>query len=279
MEVFSAQPGAPELTLGGFYANLDPVQIRNIDGLGPVKADIMTTAFATGDGELFQGAIVGKRNIVLTLGLNPNWTDQTMSSLRQLLYRYLLPKSWTKLRFFSDQMNTVDIEGYVESFEPNIFSQDPEVQVSVICPKPDFIEVDATIYYGTVDDGTAELEFEYFGTVEAGFEVRIDNSAENLAYTGPLDISMMQEPNDAEVFSIDPVTIDGTQYFKLSTVKGAKRAQTIELADGGATNLLAVVTGDSVWPSVKPGTNVFSVAALEPGQAWSMAFFNRYGGL
>lgn len=279
MEVFSAQPGAPELTLGGFYPNLDPVQIRGIDGLGPVKADILTTPFATGDGEIHQGSIVGKRNIVMTLGLNPNWVDQTVSSLRRQLYRYLLPKSWTKLRFFSDDMNTVDIEGYVESFEPNIFSQDPEIQVSVICPKPDFIEVDATIYYGTVDDGTAELQFEYLGDVEAGFEVRIDGSVANPSYTGPIDISMMQEPSPPEIFSIDPVTIDGLQYFKLSTVKGQKRAQKILTADGEATNLLAMVSADSVWPTVKPGTNIFSVAAAEDGQAWSMAFFNRYGGL
>jgi hypothetical protein len=77
---------------------------------------------------------------VLTLGLNPNWVDQTVASLRRVLYRYLMPEAWTKLRFFSDDMPTVDIEGYVESFDPNMFTQDPEIQVSIICPKPDFIE-------------------------------------------------------------------------------------------------------------------------------------------
>lgn len=280
MEVFSAQPNAPELALGGFYPNLDPVQMRDIpQGLGPVKADIMSTPFATGKGELYQGSSVGKRNIVMTLGFNPNWRDQTMSSLRQQLYRYFLPEAWTKLRFFSDDMPTVDIEGYVESFEPNIFSQDPEVQISVICLKPDFIEADATIYYGVVDDGSTQLEIDYTGTVETGFEVRIDQTVDNPSYTGPIDISVQQEPEAPQIFTVDPVSIDGTNYFKLSTVRNAKRVQKIARADGSTTNLLAQVSGGSVWPKIKPGKNLFSVGALETGQKWTLAFFNRFGGL
>ena len=54
-------------------ASDDPIHIRDITGLGPVKAEIATTPFATSDGELFQGSTVGKRNIVMTLGFNPDW--------------------------------------------------------------------------------------------------------------------------------------------------------------------------------------------------------------
>lgn len=279
LEVFSAQPNAPELSLGGFSPNLDPVQIREIDGIDPVKATIVSTELATGDGEVYQGSSVGARNIVMKLGLNPDWVDQTVSSLRRLLYRYFLPKAWCKLRFFSDDMETVDIEGYVETFQANMFSQDPEIQISVICHKPDFIAIDSTIYYGIVDDGSAQLEFEYTGTVETGFEVRVDQTVANPAYTGPFDIVMQREPELAQIFSVNPATVDGTHYLKLSTVQNKKRIQTILAADGSATNLLLYVTDESVWPAIKPGMNLFSVGALETGQAWTMAFFNRYGGL
>lgn len=279
MEVFSAQPDAPVLELGGFFPGLDPVQVRNIEGLGPVKAAIMTTQFASGKGEFFQGSQVGKRNIIMSLGLNPEWATQTMASLRHQLYRYLLPEAWCKLRFFSDEFPTVDIEGYVESFEPNMFTQDPEVQISVICPKPDFIEPDATIYYGVVDDGTIEFEFEYLGNVPAGLELRIAQSVDNVSYIGPLHISLQQEPNPAEVFTVDPVKIDGTQYFKLSTSPSAKRVSTLSNMDGTETNLLWYVSRDSSWPLIRPGKNLFKVAANEDGQAWTMAFFNRFGGL
>lgn len=279
VEVLSAQPDAPELSLGGFFSNLDPVQLRDIDGLGPVKAEIATEAFATSDGEFFQGATIGKRNIVFKLGLNPNWVDQTVASLRRQLYRYWLPKSWTKLRFFSDDMDTVDIEGYVESFDPNMFSEDPEIQVSIICPKPDLIEPDATIYYGVVDDGTAEFEFEYLGNVPAGFELVINQTADNVSYTGPINVSTQWETEPPELFTIDPVTIDGTFSFKLSTIRNAKRVQRIPNAGGSPVNMLMNVPNESVWPQIRPGTNLLKVYGNEIGQAWTLAFFNRYGGL
>lgn len=279
MEVYSSQPDAPELPLGGLMPNDDPVQIKNIDGLGPVVASITTTPYATGRGELYQGSSVGKRNIVLTLGYNPDWAGlQTIGTLRQLLYRYLMPEAWCKLRFFTDELPPVDIEGYVESFEPNIFSEDPEVQISVLCPKPDFVDANATLIEGVVDNGTIEQEFIYTGTVDTGYELVIKETDDNPAYSGNLAVvSTAQE--QVQIFEINPISVDGTKYFKLSTIRGAKRAQTVSVADGALTNLLSGITSDSVWPVVKPGQNTLSVIASENGQAWTLAYFNRFGGL
>src|SRR3954454_24463935 len=120
MAVLSPQPSVPELPLGRFMPNNEVIQIRNIEGLGPVKSDISKTPYATGRGDLFQGSSTGTRNIVLTLGLNPNWATQTMTSLRQLLYRYFMPENWVSLRFVSDELPLVGIRGIVEGFEPNL---------------------------------------------------------------------------------------------------------------------------------------------------------------
>lgn len=281
VEVFSAQPGAPELSLGGFFPNLDPVQIREIDGIGPVKADIVSTPFATADGELYQGASVGKRNIVMKLGFNPNWIDQTISSLRQLLYRYLLPKAWIKLRFHSDDLPILEIEGYVESCDPNIFSQDPEMVVSIICHKPDFIDVDATIIYGVVDDGSNIEEIDYTGTVDTGFEVRVAGSVAVPAYTGLVRVQAWREPEVPSDLIVDPVTINGDQYYKMSSAKSARRVLAINWESGEAANLLMYMTDESVWPVLRPGTNLFTVASAPDGrgQEWTLAYYTRYGGL
>lgn len=277
VELYSPLPSAPELPLGGFMPNDDPIQILDIQGLGPVKAELQSTPFATGRGELYQGSSTGKRNITLNLGFNPNWANQTISSLRQMLYAYLLPEAWVKLRFFSDEMPTVDIEGYVESLEPNIFSQDPQLQASIICPKPDFTEIDATILRGIVDDGTHEEVFDYIGTVPVGFELRIDGTGANASYTGPVSVSLTFI--ETEIFEVDSVTIDTTRYLKLSTRSQNKRISSIELADGSVTNLLSKVTDESLWPILRPGPNVLKVIANEPNQAWTFAYFNRFGGL
>ena len=277
IEVFSAQPGVSELALGGSLASADPVHIRNVDGLGPVKAEVATTPFATSDGVLYQGSSIGFRNIVLTMGFAPNWEDQTISSLRQILYGYLLPKAWTKLRFYSDDLPVVDIEGYVESLEPNIFAQDPEMVCSIICPKPDFIDPDAVLITGTVDDGSIENVINYIGTVPTGIELRVQNTVANIAYTGPLLVNINN--GDDEFFQIDPVTIDADGYFKLSSIANLKRAQLVDPLDDSITNLLTHVTAISGWPRLRPGENVLTVVADEDDQAWTLAYFNRFGGL
>lgn len=278
LELFSRQPSAPTLPLGGFMPSDDPVFVRNIDGLGPVKADVLTTELASGRDELYKDSKSGKRNIVLSLGLNPNWVDQTMSTLRQFLYAYLIPQQWCKLRFTSNHMPTVDIEGYVESFDPNMFSEDPEIQVSIICPKPDFIEIESTIYTGVVGDGTTELEFVYLGTVDTGFELRIEASEANADYNGSITIKNTAWDIE-QIFVADPVVVNLLKYFKMSSLRGAKRVQNVAASGGAITNLLAKMTDDSVWPILMPGENLFSVAGEEPGQLWTFAYFNRFGGL
>lgn len=275
MEVFGSGP-APTLSLGGVMASDDPVQIRGIDGLGPVKSDITSTPSGSSRGETFQGASTGKRNIVLSLGLNPNWATQTMSSLRQQLYGYFMTEQWCKLRFFSDELPTTDIEGYVESFDPNMFSQDPEIQISIINPRPDFIEVDPTLVKGTVDDGTIQQVVNYLGTVSAGLELRVDRSAEVPSYTGPLTITV-ENSKGITTIAVDPVTIDVVKSYKMSSVQGQKRVQNEDLSTGDTTNLLKIKTGD--WPELRPGENLISVSANTPGQTWTLGFFNRFGGL
>lgn len=289
MEIFSQVPGAPELLLSGFYGpSDDPVVMRNIEGLGPVKADISSTPLASGRGEVPQGSSTGKRNIVLTLGLNPDWAgSQTMSSLRQQLYRYLLPEQWTKLRIYSDELPVVDIEGIVESFEPNIFSQDPELQVSILCHQPDFIAVEADIHVEPIIDAWSPHTFEYVGTVPTGFELQIDPTTDamltggpNEAYTGSLTITLDSDLDPVpQVFTVDPVTIDADKYFKLSTIQNDKRVQSIAVVDGIRTNLLGGMSAESVWPKINLGINRIKVEAAEDGQKWTLAYFTRFGAL
>lgn len=254
----------------------DPVHIRDIQGLGPVKAEITTTPSGTSRGSAYQGSSVDKRNIVLTLGYNPNWVNQTIAGLRQLLYGYFMTQQWVKLRFFSDELPTVDIEGYVEDFDPNHFSQDPEIQISIICAKPDFIEIDASIYTGIVDDGTTWLEIDYQGSVSSGLELRVDRSVDLPAYSGPVTISV-ENFQGVQALLLDTVTIDTTKSYKMSSVQGQKRVQTEALTDGAVTNLLKNKSGD--WPQLQPGENLINVQANQPGQKWTLAYFNRFGGL
>src|SRR4051812_37225536 len=115
LEVFSDRSSAPLLPLTGDYAGGDSIQIKSIEGLGPIKATVNTAQLGSGVGKSFSGSTIGDRNIVITVGLNPNWAVKSMASLRQELYSYFMTQQKTKLIFHSTHLPTVSIEGIVEA--------------------------------------------------------------------------------------------------------------------------------------------------------------------
>lgn len=279
MEIASSYSHAPNLPLSSdFVPNNDPVQIRSIEGLGPVKAEVASTPFATGRGDLYQGSSTGKRNIVLTLGLNPNWIDQTMASLRQLLYRYFMVETWATLRFFTEELPVVTIRGVVESFEPNIFSEDPEIQISILCPKPDFFGVDATIVRGTVDNDN-QIVIDYEGSAPTGFELRIQSTPALVSYSGNMNIINQAVGIDQQVFRLRSIQINPSLYLQMNTVRSTRRVYSVTIPGAVEVNILAKMETVSSWPELFPGENLFSVEADLEGQKWTLAYFNRFGGL
>jgi hypothetical protein len=160
------------------WANVDPLvlnvinpsdtdlfEVRNIDGLGPVKADVNTTPRSI-PGVSFVGTNVGGRNIVLTLGLNPDWDDWTFSRLRRFLDKFFMPEQQVRLVFETMEFSPVEISGYIEANEPNMFSKDPEHQISIICPDLYFRSVDIVTYLARTDEDPLEIDYE--GNVATG---------------------------------------------------------------------------------------------------------------
>lgn len=286
IEVVSSLPGPPALPLGGFVPNDEAVQILGIEGLGPVKADLSSSPFATGRGEQFQGGSTGKRNLVFTFGLNPNWVDQTMGALRQLLYQYFMPETWAKYKFFTDELPEVEINGIVESFEPNIFSQDPQIQVSVICPKPDFIEANATLLMGKtlqfpiegIPDPELAQPIGYSGTVPSGFELRIHANEAVPAFEGQLFVSNAVGDLYQELGS-EMASANALRYLKLNTVRTMRQFYNVVYENQEEINILARMEKNSSWPEFSPGENKLMILTSQPGLDWTLGYFNRFGGL
>lgn len=123
------------------FFNSDPTgfNIRKIDGLGPVKADIATTKIVTSDGDIYNSARANGRNIVLTLGfiIKPDIGMNTIEDCRQKTYKYFPLKKKLKFIVTTDNRELYTY-GYVESNEPDIWSKDETTQISIICPSPWF---------------------------------------------------------------------------------------------------------------------------------------------
>lgn len=261
----------------------EQLPIRNIDGLGPVTTPVNTAALGSLDSEFYVGGQMGKRNIVLTFGANPDWVDQSVTSLRAALYKIFMPKSLVRLQFFSDYLPTVQIDGYVESLEPNMFSKDPEIQISVVCPSPDFVASTFTFINGTVDDNPdffTAVDIDYIGTRPTGIQVLVSTSETTPTYVGPITIGVESVENLETV--TEQITfnasVDADDFVILTTTPGNKTI--IQYAEvGSGVSLLSTVSGTYKWPQLRPGLNKFDVSADTAGQNWGLAYYARFGGL
>ncbi len=187
---------APEKT--GLY-------VKSITGLGPGKATINTTEVVTNDGSIFNSARSLERNIVMTLGfLQVPGITETIEDARQLTYKYFPKKKSLRFLIITDNRE-LEIYGYTESNEPNIFSKDETTQISIICPDPLFYSVGSNI---TVFNGIDFL-FEFpFENNTVGVPVTI---IPGLATQFQLLVSELPETGDPTKFYFVPV--EGSDYY------------------------------------------------------------------
>lgn len=138
--------------------------VKKIDGLEPVKADISGSPYATIPGFFVQNTHVGKRNIVVTLGgeyYNPTSNDALLNNVlepherRMAIYQDFTPGSPVRISLivapstvsfsaneFADVYTSeykYYVDGIVESIDSNPFSDNNDIQISVLCSSPYFI--------------------------------------------------------------------------------------------------------------------------------------------
>lgn len=271
VDVYGTYESIPPLELPLFGADEEVIQVKGVDGLGPVKANISSSPYGVVSGEAITGTSVGKRNVVLSLGLNPDWETQTIDELRKLLYKYFMPEADVTLRFTTTHLPLCQIDGVVESLEPNIFAKDPEIQVSVICPRPDFTALDQTVLTGVVtDDDTDLVEIDYVGSAKTGLHILVESSPARGAYTGEVRLVF-----NSGSFVLEDLSIDDLHSLELNSVPGFKYIREPE----GSVNLLGRVQNGYTWPVLQAGINQFAVVADLPGQVWSLSYFAKFGGL
>jgi hypothetical protein len=278
VKAYSSWQSAPTLPLSDTgRAETDLVQIRNIDGLDPVKASVNTSPLGSVDGVAYTGSNVPSRNIVLTLHPNPNWHNWSYEGLRRLLYSYFMPKRPVRLVFYSDDIAPVEISGVVESCDVNPFSQDPELLVSIICPDPYFTALDPEVLTGqTVRPGGTIAQIHYDGTIEAGIHVEVSFSSG----AAPTIIGIQIGDPLISFFNV-VATVGATKYFEMSSLPMQKFVQNVDIGTGIITNLLSKIqiAEGSSWPSLQPGEQDFSVVTDQGVQDWELTYFERFGGL
>ena len=114
--------------------------INSVTGLTPPKAEIASEPYAAYDGSVVGNTRIESRNIVISIMFYENNDEKlTIEELRHKCYRYFPLKK--VVTFYAENDSGIYwTSGYVESNEPNVFSQKESAQISIVCPDPYFIK-------------------------------------------------------------------------------------------------------------------------------------------
>lgn len=246
--------------------------VQSIDGMDPVKATLSSTGFAGLDGEQYQSARRETRNIKLQLGLRPDPLVDTVRELRKRLYGFLIPKTQVTLKFYMEDGTSVGIDGVVESFESTIFSQEPVVDISIICYDPDFYDLTSVTITGNSTESNAVTYYTYNGEVETGFVFTLNV---NRTLSG-VTIYLTDQQGFTRTLDYAGSLVSG-DVLVISTVTGDKGATLTHL--GTSSSVLYGIDQSSTWLNFKPGTNKLRVYAVGAAIPFTIQFTTKYGGL
>ena len=224
--------------------------LQKVTGLNPPDRDLFIGDYSQ-DGGIYQGRRVGVRNVVFTIGLNPNPAlGETVSNLRKKLYKAFIDPQvegdYLKFVLTDDDDNETYFVGYCEKFDTEIFSNDTLCQISMMCPDPYIRDNTDTVL--TSGSGWVQVPFTYQGTANTGFVVRI--------YVTTPTTEITLENNGRVMQLVNPDGYEAGDIIIINTIPGQRSITLTKDADLTTTGTVleftpptGYITGDDVFSS------------------------------
>jgi hypothetical protein len=245
--------------------------VQEIDGLGPVKTTIVTSKFAGTDGVQVQSKTREARNITFKIGYEPNYSSNTVSSLRDNLYDYFSSELSVDLRFYLDDGRVVSNTGHIEDFQTTIFSKTPAADISIIAD-PDFIELEDVTITGNSVNTTTETNVPYTGNADtpSEFSLAINRTLSQFTVYYRTPDGVLRNMDVASSFLAgDVVNINSTPGNKSITLT----------RNNVVSSILYAFSPQSTWHFLSKGTNTIRVYATGAAIPYTLKYRRRYGGL
>lgn len=235
-------------------------------GLGPAEVDVFI-ADTLFQGGLYQGRRPRNREVVLRVGLNPDYKQQiSASQLRQNLYNLLTSYNPVNIHVTTDIVE-FQIKGYVKTIEVAIFTKEPEVQITIPCLSPYFEGMsELSIPAPPVDD--APIIFENPGSAPTEFYAELE--------------ILNNQPGQISKVRIAPLLDTSDRYVEVSyaflpndviTFNTKAGVRQISLLRSGQVpiNLIRNVNDKLGWFYLEPGANVIH-ASSGIDDSWYLSF-------
>ena len=238
--------------------------IRKVDGLGPVKASVNLTSVVGLDVSTVSSTSLDSRNIVFDIEL---LQQPTIEVSRRLSYNFFQLRKLVKLEIETDTV-TFTTEGIVESNEPDIFSQNESVAVSIICGNPYLIGAEwASQDFSSV---VSQFEFEWEnGLALSQLEMSTTSVVTSRVFNNVGDpdvgaifkmqfIGPVTSPRIVKMVGGDALKIDSA---KLSTIAGGGIVAGDEIH-------LSTIVGDRYARLYRTGSTINILGAIDPTSNW-----------
>ena len=232
--------------------------IKKIEGLGPVKASINTSSAANKAGVNYVSSKKEPRNIVLTLGLRST-SVRSVEYYRQYLYKMFRIGRGVTINVITDNRNVVTF-GYVEHCEPDIFSSEEDVVISIICPDSNMkksTENEQVISWNTPNN-QFNLNLTTDGECNVGFRLELKFGVAGvpiLTVRNPRGKTFVANLSDIKIGSTNGIL--ARDKLILNTNYGEKGIDIFR--DNVKHSILDVITYKSKWFDLSYGLNTFSL--------------------
>ncbi len=253
------------------YDPSEGIYVKDIEGLDPVKATLVSSSFATVDGAQYQSSRRETRNIIMKLGMELGY-GLDIRGLRTKLYSFFMPKTSVRLRFFVEGVDPVDINGRIETMESALFTQDPEAFISLICFDPDFFDPTPVVINQMTVTDTTEYVVDYDGTVETGIRLAMVLNRAQVS----LDIFHRAPDGTTRSLEFEAPLITG-DTLAISTETGNK--EVLRTRAGTEISVLYGMSPYSNWINLFPGLNYLRVVSDGAPVAYTIEYTTKYGGL
>lgn len=248
-----------------------PYVIKSISGLEPPPVNI-AIAKKQGGGGVYQGRSPENRQIVLTLGFQPNHHfGITIGDLRAIFYRMITPrlKGVLTITLYNDAMDDwLRTTGYISNIETNPFSKDPELQVTVDCLSP---YLDKGVYVHpnpSCYDKMPLVDIRNEGQAPTGFHMRV-------VLTGPTSFFRFFTEDSLNWIHITYPFLSG-DIIDINTYEGDR---SMTLTRGATkTNLIKSLSPNTSWLQLDGGYNRL-IPNIITYQITELNFIPRFWGI
>lgn len=265
-------------------AAANPYQMKNLYGLDAEDIGMKYIGYDPSGNHLHHTLFLKKREVVMRIQLNPDFSYQSYSELRDDVYRLVNAGRTGKLtlHFNEGLTNLAEISGFVSKVEVPITTETPELQITMTCREP-LLKSPTDIPIDTTGFGQSFQIVDNLSTAPHGLKMRLDwtdYSGSNPAFR--MGDAAIVGTGDWEFF-LRMYDLLGTQQsgfvpgdsIELSSEENNRY---VNLIRGGSTYPIAdLVMPNSFWPTIYPGVNDFHILSSLGGIRWSwVSLSHRY---